>query len=74
MRKRERESASERAREKIQERERVIYDNDGSRDDEKSWLVIRRESRRHVREGTNRRFVKKKKKREIKKKNKRRNK
>lgn len=73
MRKRERESASERAREKIQERE-SIYDNDGSRDDEKSWLVIRRESRRHVREGTNRRFVKKKRKREIKKKNKRRNK
>lgn len=62
MRKRERESASERAREKIQERE-SIYDN-GSKDDEKSWLVIRRESRRHVREGTNRRFVKKKKKKE----------
>lgn len=69
MRKRERESASERAREKIQEREREsIYDNDGSRDDEKSWLVIRRESRRHVREGTNRRFVKKKKKKRDKEK------
>lgn len=63
-------------REKKYKREREsIYDNDGSRDNEKSWLVIRRESRRHVREGTNRRFVKKKKKkREIKKKNKRRNK
>lgn len=66
MRKRERESASERAREKIQERE-SIYDN-GSKDDEKSWLVIRRESRRHVREGTNRRFVKKKKKKRDKEK------
>lgn len=52
-------------REKKYKREREsIYDNDGSRDDEKSWLVIRRESRRHVWEGTNRRFVKKKKKKE----------
>lgn len=52
---------------RVNERE-SIYDNDGSRDDEKSWLVIRRESRRHVREGTNRRFVKKKKKKRDKEK------
>lgn len=54
-------------RKNTRERE-SIYDNDGSRDDEKSWLVIRRESRRHVREGTNRRFVKKKKKKRDKEK------